>query len=44
MDGNKEGDQITFEIQGTEIAIQYRKTVHKPTPVAKVTIDDKKKK
>ncbi len=39
--GSKIGDSISFDIQGTGIAIQYRKTIHKPTPIAKVTIDDK---
>jgi lysophospholipase L1-like esterase len=33
------GDKITFAIQGTGIAIQYRKSVVQPTPIAKVVID-----
>lgn len=35
----KKGDRITFSMEGTGIAIQYRKTIHKPTPIAKVVID-----
>jgi hypothetical protein len=38
--GSEVGDSISFTIEGTGIAIQYRKTIHKPTPIAKVTIDD----
>ena len=33
------GDEISFEIEATGIAIQYRKTIHKPTPVAEVIVD-----
>lgn len=33
------GDAITFRIEGTGIAVQYRKSVKQPTPVAKVVID-----
>ena len=33
------GDCITFEVTGTMIAIQYRRTINKPAPVAEVMID-----
>ena len=36
---SKAGDKITFEIDCTGIAVQYRKSVNKPTPIAKVVID-----
>lgn len=36
---SKEGDEISFDIEATGIAIQYRKSVHKPTPVAEVIVD-----
>lgn len=39
--GSEIGDRISFDIQGTGIAIQYRKTIQKPTPIAKITLDDK---
>jgi len=32
--------KITFHIQGTGIAVQYRKTVNRPSPIAKIVIDD----
>lgn len=35
----KVGDKITFTVDASNIAIQYKKTIHKPAPVAKVTID-----
>mgnify|MGYP004606725957 FL=1 len=34
------GDRITFWVEGTGIAVQYRKSVRKPAPVAKVVVDD----
>ena len=37
--GKKKGDRIVFEVEGSCIAVQYRKTIHKPTPVARVIID-----
>jgi lysophospholipase L1-like esterase len=40
----REKDRITFEIAGTGIAIQYRKSVRKPAPVAKVWIDGQEEK
>lgn len=36
----KVGDSITFKVRGTEIAIQYRKTISLPAPVAKAVIDN----
>lgn len=36
---SKEGDEISFDIEATGIAIQYRKSIHKPTPVAEVIVD-----
>lgn len=38
MASNK-GDKITFEIEGTSIAVQYRKSVNQPTPIATVIVD-----
>ena len=32
-------DKIVFRIEGTGIAVQYRKSIHKPAPVARVTVD-----
>lgn len=36
------GDKISFQVYGSEIAIQYRKSVEHTVPIAKVTIDDLK--
>lgn len=33
------GDSIAFEIESTGIAVQYRKSVKKPAPIAKVYVD-----
>ena len=33
------GDRITFEVYGASIAVQYRKTIRKPAPIAKLTLD-----
>lgn len=38
----REGNKIKFEVDGTEIAVQYRKTVNKPAPVARAVVDGKK--
>lgn len=35
-----QGDRITFQIEGTGIAVQYRKSVRKPAPIARVVVDD----
>lgn len=35
----KEGDRITFRIAATGIAVQYRKSIRRPAPIAKVWID-----
>ena len=37
--GSKKGDAIRFEIEGTGIAVQYRKSVKHPACVAKVVLD-----
>ena len=37
----KENDRITFKVTGTGIAVQYRKSVHKPTPIARAVVDGK---
>lgn len=34
------GDQIIFQVKGTGVAVQYRKSVRKPAPIAKVVVDD----
>ena len=34
------GERITFQVEGTGIAVQYRKSVRKPAPIAKVVVDD----
>lgn len=36
---SKEGDSIIMEIEGASIAVQYRKSVVGPAPIAKVIID-----
>jgi len=38
--GKKKGDTIRFEMEGTGIAVQYRKSVKHPACVAKVVLDD----
>lgn len=37
--GTRKGDAIRFEIEGTGIAVQYRKSVKHPACVAKVVLD-----
>ncbi len=37
----KKGDSIRFEIEASCIAVQYRKTIKRPTPVARVILDGK---
>ena len=39
---SKKGDSITFTFTGSELAIQYRKTINRPTPVAEAIIDGDK--
>ncbi len=34
------GDKISFTIDCTGVAVQYRKSVKKPTPIARVVVDD----
>lgn len=36
---SKVGDKITFTVPGTELAIQYKRTIHKPSCVARAVID-----
>ncbi|MDE6202175.1 MAG: SGNH/GDSL hydrolase family protein [Lachnospiraceae bacterium] len=36
---SREGDRIRFEIVCTGIAVQYRKSVNKPAPVARAVVD-----
>lgn len=36
---SKEGDKISFELDCTGIAVQYRKSVKQPTSIAKVVVD-----
>lgn len=38
--GRKAGDAISFDIEGTGIAVQYRKSVRHPACVAKAVLDD----
>ncbi|NLL76674.1 MAG: SGNH/GDSL hydrolase family protein [Clostridiales bacterium] len=38
---NSINDRIMFEIEGTGVAIQYRKSICKPAPVARAVIDGK---
>lgn len=33
------GDKISFEVSGASIAVQYRKTVRRPAPVARLILD-----
>ncbi|MBD5483186.1 MAG: SGNH/GDSL hydrolase family protein [Lachnospiraceae bacterium] len=35
----KQGAKITFEAEGSEIAVQYRKTITQPAPIAKAVVD-----
>ncbi len=37
--GKKEGDKISFEAECSCIAVQYRKTIQKPSPVARLILD-----
>lgn len=34
------GERIIFQVDGTGVAVQYRKSVLKPAPIAKVVVDD----
>lgn len=38
--GRCRGDRIIFQVEGTGIAVQYRKSVRKPAPIARVVVDD----
>lgn len=35
----KTGASICFEVEGSEIAVQYRKSVQKPAPIARAVVD-----
>lgn len=35
----KKGERITFEVEGSCIGVQYRKTIQKPAPVAELVLD-----
>lgn len=37
--GKKPGDKITFEVEASCIAVQYRKTIHKPALRARLILD-----
>lgn len=39
--GRKKRDRISFEVDCSCIAVQYRKTIRKPSPVAKLVLDRK---
>ena len=41
--GKQKGDRITFQTECSCLAIQYRKTIQKPSPVAKVIVDGNRK-
>ncbi len=36
---SKLGDKIAFEIEACGISVQYRKSVQKPAPIARVIVD-----
>lgn len=36
----KVGDCIEFWVEGTGIAVQYRKSIRKPAPIAEIVVDD----
>ena len=40
--GSRLGDKIVFEIEASCIAVQYRKTIHKPSPTARAVLDGNK--
>lgn len=39
--GKKKGDRLILETECSCLAVQYRKTIHKPTPVARLVLDGK---
>ena len=41
--GKKPGDRITFEVEASCIAVQYRKTIHKPALRARLVLDGKER-
>ena len=36
---SKKGDSITFDIEGCNVSVQYRKSVKLPAPVAEIIVD-----
>lgn len=38
--GSKKGDAVCFEVQASSIAVQYRKSICRPAPVARLILDD----
>lgn len=38
---SEKGAKITFEIDCTGIAVQYRKSINRPAPIAKVVVDER---
>lgn len=41
--GKKSGDKITFNVETSCIAVQYRKTIHRPSLLAKLVLDGNEK-
>lgn len=39
----KQGASISFEVEGSEIAVQYRKSVNQPAPIAVAIVDGEEK-
>lgn len=39
-EATEKGASIVFEIEGTGVAVQYRKTIKKPAPIAEVVVDN----
>lgn len=35
----RKGDRIIFQVKGTCLAVQYRKTIQKPSPIARAVVD-----
>lgn len=40
--GKCRGERIIFHVKGSCLAVQYRKTVQKPSPIARVIVDNQK--
>lgn len=39
FEGKKAGDFVSFDVEASCISVQYRKTIRKPSPIAKLVID-----